>query len=270
MFKDRLKMISQGFKVRGALTAEAAIVVPIFLLSVISLIRLIFLVVFAMRVQMYSDKSLEEYYFLDHAVNKEAIVAQTPSEIAIRGMLLMHLGEESVVGQHLFLSILGLDVSFEEKEDPNLVVMDVTYSPAILRIPGYTLRKKVSTRVVSSKWEGRAYASKPQEDTRYCYITPRGEDYHLSTECPYLDLSVKMVSVSGIGGCRNSSGHIYKKCSVCNDCSSVCYYTEHGEYYHSSPGCNALKRTINRVPLSECSGYRPCPKCVSSLKEEGI
>ena len=124
--------------VRGSLTVEPSLVIPIFLFSVISLIRLIFLVVFSMRVELYSDKTLEEYYFLRTATQEESAGEEEPPEIAIRSILLMHLGEESVFGQHLFLSLLGLDVTFEDSSDPNLCIMDVKYSPAILRLPGVT------------------------------------------------------------------------------------------------------------------------------------
>lgn len=257
-------------KVKGALTVEAALVIPVFLFSVISLIRLIFLVTFAMRVQMYADKTLEEYYFLKQAGQDVQPVTENElgTEVAIRGMMLMHLGEGSVAEQHLFFSLFGLDVSFEETEDPNLCVMDVDYSPAILRLPGYTWRKKCSSRVAASKWEGRPYASKPAEDTDYCYVTPHGTVCHLSAECPYLDLSLSQVSSHSIGEYRNADQKRYVKCKECGRSDSVCYITDYGEVWHSSPGCPALRRTILRVPCSECEGKKVCQKC-EELKEKG-
>lgn len=258
-----------SLNLRASLTVEASLVIPIFLFSMISLIRLIFLVVFAMRVEMYSDKTLEEYYFLKNATQEEANVPEeeTP-EMVLRGLLLMHLGEESVWNQHLFFSLLGLDLSFEESSDPNLCIMDIEYSPAILRLPGITLRKKISSRVVSSKWEGRSYATPCEKLQEYYYITPGGMAYHLSSECPNLNLSVRQVSTYRIGEYRNASREKYRKCQECGACDSVCYITDYGEAYHSTPGCTMLRRNIVRVPYEECKGRNLCQKCEEIRSKE--
>jgi len=45
--------------------------------------------------------------------------------------------------------------------------------------------------------------------------------------------------------------------------TGICFYTEYGNRYHATLKCSGLKRTINTVPLSEVEGRHLCNKCAS-------
>ena len=58
-----------------------------------------------------------------------------------------------------------------------------------------------------------------------------------------------------------STGKRYRKCKECRDADTVCYITDYGEVYHSTPGCAMLRRNVMRVPLEECRDRNLCKKC---------
>lgn len=96
------------------------------------------------------------------------------------------------------------------------------------------------------------------------YITSTGSVYHRSRDCTYLRLSIRQVFYEDLGSERNQSGGRYTPCEYCvrsGSAGGVVYITDHGTSYHSSAGCQGLKRTVMAVPLSEVGGRPCCSRC---------
>lgn len=116
-------------------------------------------------------------------------------------------------------------------------------------------------------WTGRTIAGSDGEgeDTaasEYVYVTITGRVYHEDPECTHLKLSVHEVSASELGSLRNNNGGIYHICEKCgNFGSSTVYITEEGNRYHSSLSCSGLKRTVRKVTKAEAGELRCCSKC---------
>lgn len=121
------------------------------------------------------------------------------------------------------------------------------------------VRQCVRTR----KWIGNTYGDGEAEEG-WCFITPSGRAYHASSGCPYLDLSVRSVSLSEIEALRNKSGGIYYPCSCFKRGQTAVYITDYGSEYHSSLSCRGLKRTVTKVRKSQVGGRHPCSKCYGS------
>lgn len=96
------------------------------------------------------------------------------------------------------------------------------------------------------------------ENNIYVYITEYGSVYHMTRTCSHLQLTIQAVTEDVLN--RNYS--YLEPCEYCGDKASDVYYvTEYGERYHTSAQCTGLKRTIERVPLSQVSGLAPCATC---------
>lgn len=52
-----------------------------------------------------------------------------------------------------------------------------------------------------------------------------------------------------------------ESCSAGQSPAGIVYVTSSGTRYHNDPDCSALKRTVSLVPLSQCSGKSPCSRC---------
>lgn len=118
----------------------------------------------------------------------------------------------------------------------------------------------VHQQAKSRKWTGDNQAE--SESVEWVYITPTGSAYHSTAQCPYLDLSIRTVAFEEVEKQRNHSGGKYKVCRKCGKgCGSLVYITDYGDVYHGDIACTGLKRSVQRVKLSEISGRHACSKC---------
>ena len=116
-------------------------------------------------------------------------------------------------------------------------------------------------------WSGD-YVAGYEKDEEYVYITDDGEVFHRRRDCKYLNVSVRAVSGGSVSSLRNDDGSRFHICPVCGkgynkaDISSrQVFVTDWGNRYHMSLSCSGLKRSIKVVPISQAGGRRPCSGC---------
>lgn len=123
----------------------------------------------------------------------------------------------------------------------------------------------VTKKAVVRAWVGYTGESfQHQAGEELVYITPEGTVYHKSRDCTYLRLSVRQIAYANLKDERNQSGGRYSPCEYCirGDLKGgTVYITSYGGSYHSSAGCQGLKRTVMAVPLSEAGGRPCCSRC---------
>ena len=130
---------------------------------------------------------------------------------------------------------------------------------SVFGIKSYT----ITQNAVAAKWIGDREVTVSEEDV-WVYITPSGKAYHSSTDCPYLDLTIRAVSWTDLLTARNKSGATYKECETCWREASLfqlVYITDYGDRYHTTLTCPGLKRTILMVKPSEVGDRHACSKC---------
>ena len=128
-------------------------------------------------------------------------------------------------------------------------------------------RHPVIRRAVVRAWvgyTGESFQNSAEEEL--VYITPDGSVYHRTRDCTYLRLSIRQLSYENLTDERNLSGGRYTACEYCvrrGWSGGIVYITDHGTSYHSSIGCQGLKRTVMAVPLSEAEagGRSCCSRC---------
>lgn len=126
-------------------------------------------------------------------------------------------------------------------------------------------RKPVTREVVVRAWvgyTGESFHNRAGETI--VYITPTGSVYHKSRDCTYLRLSIRQVASGDLSGERNQSGSRYSPCIYCirrGWAGGTAYITDYGTSYHSSAGCQGLKRTVTAIPLSQAGGRHACSRC---------
>ena len=124
---------------------------------------------------------------------------------------------------------------------------------------------KIDTTCVVKPWTGYDVTNvgewKQQEDM--VYITEYGSVYHKTGSCSYLCLSIQATDVNSVIHKRNEAGERYLPCEYCKSDSMiiVVYVTSYGNRYHTTTGCQGIKRTVNKVPLSQVKEETPCKKC---------
>ena len=96
----------------------------------------------------------------------------------------------------------------------------------------------------------------------FVYITPHEAVYHKDLSCTHLALNISVDE--DVAKYQKGQTH-YKACSKCtryqgSDVSCV-YIAKEGESYHTDLSCSGLKRTVKQVDLSTLKGMKPCQRC---------
>lgn len=109
-----------------------------------------------------------------------------------------------------------------------------------------------------------------EEKEDIVYMTEYGTVYHESRACTYLNVVVRSVAASGVDAERNSSGRKYTLCERCDDrqMTATVYISTGGTKYHLVASCPALKRTVIEKSRDEVAGVPACHKCGNKQKNK--
>lgn len=170
-----------------------------------------------------------------------------------------HLKEQNIRTEYIKSGALGIHL-LGSKLEGNYVYLKAAYR---IKMPIGLLGKyefAVQQQVKTRKWIGDCPLE--TDSAEWVYITPAGNAYHQTSQCPYLDLSIRSAVFGEVERLRNHSGARYKACRECGkSAGSVVYITDYGDVYHCSITCSGLKRSVQKVRLSETGGRHACQKC---------
>ena len=151
-----------------------------------------------------------------------------------------------------------IDLVADYKIRPLLRVFPFTAIPSEVRYYGHAW---TGYQIPGTSSE-TTQAQSPEETV---YMAKTGTVFHRSASCTYLNPSARTVAKDSLASLRNDSGGKYYPCEVCGGGSGgSVVVTTYGDRYHSNPNCSALARTVRAVPVSEAAAYRPCSKCGGS------
>lgn len=269
---------------RGSLTVEAALAVPIFVFSIVVFLFLFKVMLLQLQLQTgliqaarelsqnayitSCDKNKEDEYISESALG--AYWEETSEKLQVYTYVKKYFAAEN-----RFENILKRNISYQmssinsEQHDIKLIARyNINISVPFFNLVDLPVQQLVKTKefIGTSNLlicESKEGASEGEED--YVYVTENGIVYHRSLDCSHLKLSITQCKLSEVVNKRNTSGGKYKRCEKCsNTCqeASIVYICEDGDAYHINFECSGLKRTINRIKLSEVKDkMRGCHKC---------
>ena len=249
---------ASSFTSKGSITLEAAAVIPIFFLAILSMVYLFEVIVIQSSIQSVLQKTgkeiAEELYAYSHFSNHE-----------IEERVVSMLGEERLEDSIIAGGSNGIDCG-NSKINPitGEIHLNVRYQVEI-PVPFFRLPVRVcEERLKLKAWTGRYQGLEFSGWSEMVYVSDYGVVYHKSLSCTYLELSVRGVNTNSIAEERNLSGGKYYPCERCDHVAPerMVYLTDYGNRYHTSLNCSGLKRTVNLVPLNELNGLGGCSKCV--------
>nr|WP_317283231.1 pilus assembly protein [uncultured Sellimonas sp.] len=242
---------------KGSLTVEAAVVIPLFLFTMMVLIYLLEIMAIETNIRagmQYAGKKYAENTY---------VTPLTGTKVLEKDVI------EAVGPERLNRSIIengasGLDCSNSYVDPLNKILyLKIKYIVKIpvpkFVVPG--IEKTESIRIKG--WNGYESSLPVSEEQKIVYVTEHGVVYHKDYHCKYLDLSIHMVSAAELETLRNESGGKYYPCERCGQKPQGwgVYITNTGNRYHTSISCSGLKRKIYAVPISETTGKEACSKC---------
>lgn len=235
---------------RGSMTLEAAVILPFYMFTVLSLISFIEIIQLqndmtmalrevgtSMGVYGYTHTSVEE--FVGNDFMRLMIKPSGATSVNYVNSSVMNSGDT-------------IDLIATYSVEPRFNVISL---PAI----------KLYSRYYGRAWTGYEVGggSGNEETEQNVYVTDNGSVYHTSRYCTHLQLTISTCNVDEIKNKSNEDGNKYRACLVCGlNCEGGKYYiTADGECYHSTINCPGLKRTVDVVPLSQVGGRLKCSRC---------
>ena len=249
---------ASSFTSKGSITLEAALVIPLFFFSILTMMYLFEI----MTIQSSLQCGLQN---IGKELAKEAYVTPLFLNSRVEKDLVELVGEEILNRSMVVNGAEGLNCSNSKL---NLITgvmeLNVRYQ---LEVPILMFRLPIRTfeeRLRVKGWNGLSEEGTDEANDELVYVTEHGSVYHKSLSCTYLELSIRAITKAKLYNERNEAGGIYYKCEKCDDnlAEMIVYITDYGNRYHTSLNCSGLKRNIHVMWLSEVNGLGGCSKCV--------
>lgn len=237
---------------RASLTIEAALVLPVFMTGLLTLVSALLMLLTGMRIQASLQNTAQHLAIL--RANGSLIPMSDIREEIVSG-----LSEEDL--KYIENGSEGIDISASDVDDREYInlQLDCDLKPVtdvfgLIRIPFHR-------RSLTHIWCG--YEGGYFPDGQYVYITDDSDVYHTRRDCSHIRLTINEIDPSEVTNLRNDNGSRYRPCEICHAKLSdeKLYITPDGNRYHNSITCSGLKRTVRAVKIGDVRGRRPCKRC---------
>lgn len=242
---------------RGSLSVEAALVLPLFLFFLLTLLSALQLLSFSIRLQqvLFEEGLIISEKVYDDRFREESYAAE---------QILLKLDPKGTIPVEGDLS--GLDFSGTNLKDPEITDLNVRYRAKLLFDPFQLFHRDFCQYVLFHSWNGYGHGlhgNRGHGEEIYVYITENSEVYHRSRECTHIRLKIREVTGSDVKKLKNAYGKKYQSCRHCHAKKSDphLYVAEDGDCYHNSLTCSGLSRSVRAIRLSEAGNRRPCSRC---------
>lgn len=235
--------------ITGSLAVEAALVLPIFLYSLLCLMSVLVL----MRQSLHIQQVLfEEGLYLSETAYETARISEAEAAMEMNGKLGTNMPP--------------IDYSLSNLSDPEQIRLTSSYEGKIPFDYFDLFHKSFTQGVWIHSFTGYVHGLNSTAGSfkeEHVYVTEGSEVYHRSLNCSHIHLLITGVSASEIKTMRNQYGDKYTACSHCHAklTDANLYITPEGDCYHNTLECSGLKRTVYTIPLSQVGDRRPCSRC---------
>ena len=275
---------------KGSMTLEAAVAVPLFLFFMMNLLFLFE----AVRLQSGLQAALQQageqvceaaYYTRFGTGNPDGesgtlqadggsgeALSLILSETYVRNKVASYLGDSfwkhsCIVGGKAGLSFAKSKIMTEGDRVEIIVNCRIRPFVRIIAFPDFSMQ----ARYCGHAWVGWTQGSGGAESGSggsggRVYVTTYGEVYHRDPGCIYLNPQIRAVSAAEAENCRSGDGSKYYPCECCRPGENgIVYITKEGNRYHSDRNCSGLVRHLSTMESDAAKErYRPCPKCGGS------
>ncbi len=238
---------------KGSMTVEAALVLPLF--------------IFAMVLFGYLGKIAQYQDEIQWAMTR--VVREASAEYGMGQNEVLKSKAYYLAKLYMYLDIDGISLSlrnskFMEENDEIDLVVDYR-----IKVPFSFLLKNTYSfqqRVRSRGFVGVEQRGAEQTEEIWVYIATTGRVYHRQEDCTYLKLSISQMKYEDMEELRNVSGGKYYACEKCAKGKEISKETEvwitnYGDSYHIMKSCGGIRRTVEKISLSQVGTKTPCSKC---------
>lgn len=258
-----------SLRYKGSLTAESAIVLPLFFLLITVLVCILDLYRICLLVQTALCEGAKELGMYAYCTEEDSgspvgVVTDAVCIAYGTGKVREVLKEENLPGIQGGINGFMLLGSGFKNDTVTLKASFLYTGPGnLFRIFPVRIRLLGQAQAWTG-YHGNLHSSPVTEDI--VYIAQWESVYHTSSGCTHLELSITSVAKAGIEDRLNQYGEHYDPCEKCmkdGASQSFVYITRTGSRYHSSRTCGGLKRSVTAVRRSDIYGLRICSRCAA-------
>lgn len=243
--------------VRGSLTVETILVLPLCLMVLIVFMNFFQLLVLQLQLQNALNQTLQQQALMA-GVKEDGEVSYLGAE----GEFLLLCEADGVEFDQIEWGVAGLHLLLTEED--SVLQGTLLYRVQLPFLSGWGSQLLCVQQGQSRIWNGISY-QESETCTEYAYYTEYGTVYHRYLDCTYLKLSIHSITEEALPSARNRNGSRYTICELCGEEEDTgCFYiTEQGDRYHTSLNCSSLTRYIRTIPIEEVStlGFGECSRC---------
>ena len=242
----------------GSVTVEAAVVLPLLFLAAILIMMLLEMQATDLRVRDGAQAAARQSA-------ARGIVRPGSGAAALEADMVSAIGAERLSASFVVGGSGGISTDGSVM-DPVTGIGTLRWKYRIrLPFPVFGSPLGEYTGAIRYKaWNGYHESGEDEEEEEMVYVAENGIVYHRNPSCTHLALSITSVSFNNLSTCRNESGGKYHACEFCGghaNSDGTVYIARDGDCYHSRRDCGGLKRTVDKIPISQVGGRRPCSRC---------
>lgn len=264
-----------GLSCSGSLTLEAAVVLPVFLIALITVLYIakIILVQLTFIGPLYetAERLSRDAYLFEEAADENGWKESMAGELltaalsagAAKSCFVQLVGKDWIDRAGIDGGVSGVSFFYSRLPDEDdMIDLTVHYQ---MRVPFSLVSVSavpVTQRCRIHAWVG--YTPETENQVQKVYVTEHGTVYHLYLTCRHLKLSIREVTFLEVERLRNRSGGKYYPCELCGaQHGALVFITDTGNRYHASLSCSGLKRGIRELPIDEVGDLPCCSSCAS-------
>lgn len=121
--------------------------------------------------------------------------------------------------------------------------------------------RRMWTGAEDNRWKKEAAGDEAEDEM--VYVGKASTRYHRLRTCHYLWNDLETVSEGQLESLRNQDGKCYHPCSVCGKKGSggLLYVMPYGTSYHRDAGCSAINAYVQTAPLKSVEHLGECSYC---------
>lgn len=246
----------RGYRKKAVVTVEAAVVIPLFLMAIMTLISFVNIIKNDMRIKqaLYEESRAAALWAVYDSEYNQDVIEQHIKE---------RLGEVFLNSPYVDNQRGGVSFDISNLTNPEIIEITVHYYPCIPFDIFGLFDIRLTEKIIFHSWTGYVNGLNNRGNAIMVYVTENSNVYHRNRDCSHIRLNISEIDRSDLETIRNSNGSKYKKCLLCrgiND-TSILYVTSDGDRYHTTLSCSGLKRNVRTIPLFQTGDRRPCLRC---------
>lgn len=267
---SRERTILNASSAKASLTVEAALVLPFFVLALLSLIYLINIMALHATLQIRLEETARKinasaYIYSDLEI--ELLDSDILSSQAIRSLFMSQDIKKLCRIMHIKNGENGISFSHSRIDGSDFADLIITYHVSIPFISKLNLQIPFAQRCKFKLFTGNHDVYYTNSKTSIVYMTAHGMVYHTNKYCSYLIKYADILEKNSLSDYETASNRKFSLCSACEKNfsakdTSVIYISKTGTVYHYSRDCYYLTSHIYECNLKDIEKEYPlCSRC---------